>query len=197
LVKSKNEKAKAQLAVSIAYAFLSVIVQVQLYKSKKILKGLLSHSNQLIRQLGSYNLSHIEKNQVIFPRNESCTLSYNENDKTIIDGVIPYKYIRTLGKFIDENQKATFYTELLPNSNVLVAHWEGQFILLQRISNPQIKAKGGLGVGNHSKVLFDNLEDSDFSVLSEQKGYFVYINSCKLIFKINSQEIIEEWAKVF
>ncbi len=188
---SNEEKAKSKMAIAIVFAFL------ENDKSAQILKELSRNSDQQISQLASDNLSILNKNPISSQTPVHCKLNYSSDGETRVDGVTPYQYIRKQGVYLDRDQKAGFYSERLPNSNVLVANWEGQPIILQRINSPEFEAKGGLKTGLSSKVLFERLQGNNFSIIPAQKGYFVYCNPCQLIFKINERDLIVEWGKVF
>ena len=194
---SKVEKDKANIALGVAHAFLGQKDQKHIEQARKVLTRLVSNSNQLINGLAAYNLSVLTKSSKVFPNNNRCNLSFSKDAQTKVDEVTPYKYINVQSVYLDQNQNAAFYSEKLPNSVVLVASWQGQPIILQRIKSNTILSKGDLKNGLPVKYLFEKLEENSFNIIQANDGYFVNCFTCQLIFKINKQGKITEWAKVF
>ncbi len=193
----KTEKSKAQIAVAIAYAFLGDKDLSNLQKAEDYLLKMASKSNPQLSKMASYNLSILQNKPLNIPSEKTCKLKYSNSSFTKVDGVTPFKYVRSSGVYLDEGKEAMFYYEKLPNSTVLFTKWKGHPIVLQRVSSDNFKSKGNFQIGQSARYLIDQLHENSYSIIPAHRGFFVNCFPCGLIFKINEHNVIAEWAKVF
>ncbi len=191
------EIAKTQLAMAVGHAILGQEDPNHFGKAEKILEELNSNPNQFISRMSGYNFSILKQKPFSIPKNPICNLKRKDNSYTKIDGFSPYRFIRKSCVFLDPNGEVGYYSEKQLNSRVLVAKWREEVMVLQRITNPEMKSIGDLHAGMSVGKLLEQLGDDSYSIVSANRGYFIVSPTCQLIFKINQREEIEEWGKVF
>ena len=191
---SAKEQADAKLVVAIAYALSGPTASHHLSAAQKLFQQLAQNPHPQIRQIAVFNEAVLKSAPLPPPPSKNCVHSNNFNARP--DGVSLLSYFRKSGKYLDKEGFAELYWEAKSNSSVHLTRWQGgDDFIFQRFITAKYSAPGGVSVGDSAQSLLQKFQSEDYRSIPAGKKYFIHLPACRLIFLINGEESIEEWAR--
>ena len=110
------------------------------------------------------------------------------------DNVSLFTYFNKKGRILGKLNQVELFWEVLDHSTVHVAHWPGSDLAFQRCVSPRYKATGNVGVNDPINMLLRDLPENAYRTMPAGRHYFVHLPECKLLFYVDSNDRIVEWA---
>jgi len=109
---------------------------------------------------------------------------------------LPDFIIRTHSENIEIsiNATLTFQALLFGYSAITKLTYDHDFFKLQRIESTELKSNRDIGIGSTSEQIYSLYSNQSLGKVSHTNGYYIVLFEKGLIFKMNKENKVEEWA---
>lgn len=80
------------------------------------------------------------------------------------------------------------------NSYLSKLQYKNQLMKMQRVYSPSIKSNQGISIGSPASTITSAYPDSELGTIRYTNGYYIVHYQKGLIFKLDDQELVEEWV---
>ena len=192
---SGKEWADAKIAVGAAYALSGEDTPAHAASAQGLWQELKPYPNIQVRQLAAYNESVLLGKPTPAPLPMVCGLSSGSASNPA--GPSPFSFLNEPGIALGDSREAELFWKKEDQSTTYVARWQGQPFLFQRVLSRKYAAPGNIRAGDTALALTNQAGEGAYQSIPAGRGYFLHFPACRLIFLVDPEGRIEEWAKYF